>query len=352
MDEVILIPVKSDGSTLQDLVDNNSLEWTYNNLIFHKIVETVKNYNSKGYTFSDLEPSTIIVFGDGDITIKSKMIYNKESNFERDQTSIYTPMIGKIFYFMKKRKEFMLGETKESINREIESGIKSYDIIKGLTPPELAFLRKCFIPDTSKTLSSETINDDMKELFVPEGIKVLGYGAKSIVFEKNGEKIKLTTKENQKREKKATVMFTDQEPAMKKIIKNQNTVHKKGTLTDYINSGESVTNHRIIEMFTAITEGLIVLEQRELIHRDIKPDNILLEDDLTPKIIDFDLARPFKSDFRKKSIAGTYSFIAPEVGTSEYDQKVDVFQLEELCTFYSTERFHIAVLMKKQQLMK
>lgn len=46
-------------------------------------------------------------------------------------------------------------------------------------------------------------------------------------------------------------------------------------------------------------------------HRDIKPQNILLTDDFTPKFIDFGRAAKIKNNERLKGSEGTYHFMAP-----------------------------------------
>ncbi|XP_057416580.1 cysteine-rich receptor-like protein kinase 3 isoform X2 [Lotus japonicus] len=86
--------------------------------------------------------------------------------------------------------------------------------------------------------------------------------------------------------------------------------------------------HKII---LGIAEGLAYLHEESyvrIIHRDIKLSNILLEDDFTPKIADFGLARLFPED---KShiitvIAGTLGYMAPEyVVSGKLTEKADVY---------------------------
>ncbi|KAJ4850212.1 Cyclin-dependent kinase 4 [Turnera subulata] len=86
--------------------------------------------------------------------------------------------------------------------------------------------------------------------------------------------------------------------------------------------------HKII---LGIAEGLAYLhEESELriIHRDIKLSNILLDEDFTPKIADFGLARLFPEDKSHIStaVAGTLGYMAPEyVVRGTLTEKADVY---------------------------
>ncbi|XP_050872294.1 cysteine-rich receptor-like protein kinase 3 [Lathyrus oleraceus] len=86
--------------------------------------------------------------------------------------------------------------------------------------------------------------------------------------------------------------------------------------------------HKII---LGIAEGLAYLHEEShvrIIHRDIKLSNILLEDDFTPKIADFGLARLFPEDNSHIStvVAGTLGYMAPEyVIRGKLTEKADVY---------------------------
>lgn len=89
--------------------------------------------------------------------------------------------------------------------------------------------------------------------------------------------------------------------------------------------------HRF-QIITGIGRGLLYLHEEaplRIIHRDIKASNILLDEQLNPKISDFGLARLFPGDdthFNTLRISGTHGYMAPEYAMRGYlSVKTDVF---------------------------
>jgi serine/threonine protein kinase/formylglycine-generating enzyme required for sulfatase activity len=89
---------------------------------------------------------------------------------------------------------------------------------------------------------------------------------------------------------------------------------------------------RAAELVASLADGLEAAHQAGVIHRDIKPQNILIAPDDSPKLTDFGLARVADDSFVSVTgdFAGTYYYMSPEQVTAKrigLDQRTDIFSL-------------------------
>ena len=88
------------------------------------------------------------------------------------------------------------------------------------------------------------------------------------------------------------------------------------------------TEQEIIDLGSSICTALEVCHEKGIIHRDVKPENIFINEFGSFKLGDFGVARKLENISGSMSQKGTYHYMAPEVANgTHYDARVDIYSL-------------------------
>ncbi|WP_169944698.1 Stk1 family PASTA domain-containing Ser/Thr kinase [Microbispora sp. H11081] len=100
------------------------------------------------------------------------------------------------------------------------------------------------------------------------------------------------------------------------------------TLRDVLRARGRLPAREALEMVIPVLAALGAAHQAGLVHRDVKPENVLLADDGRVKVVDFGLARAIEATNQTKTgmMIGTIGYMSPEqVTTGNADARSDVY---------------------------
>jgi eukaryotic-like serine/threonine-protein kinase len=100
------------------------------------------------------------------------------------------------------------------------------------------------------------------------------------------------------------------------------------TLRELLRERGRLGPREALDIISGVLTGLAAAHQAGIVHRDVKPENVLLGDGNTIKVADFGLARAASraSHTRTGMIIGTAAYLAPEqVSRSASDARTDVY---------------------------
>ncbi|KAK4766948.1 hypothetical protein SAY86_014699 [Trapa natans] len=100
-----------------------------------------------------------------------------------------------------------------------------------------------------------------------------------------------------------------------------------GSLYDYLRKNhDSLKLSQLLKFALDISKGMDYLHHNNIIHRDLKTANLLMDRENAVKVADFGVARFQSQGGIMTAETGTYRWMAPEVINHQpYDQKADVF---------------------------
>lgn len=83
-----------------------------------------------------------------------------------------------------------------------------------------------------------------------------------------------------------------------------------------------------LALLDAVIDGLAAAHEAGLVHRDVKPENVLLAEDGRIKVGDFGLARAVSTSTNTGTLIGTVAYIAPELVTGgSADERSDIYSV-------------------------
>ncbi|XP_077361402.1 serine/threonine-protein kinase 36 isoform X2 [Festucalex cinctus] len=177
-----------------------------------------------------------------------------------------------------------------------------------------------------------------------------------------------SNKELQSLKKEIDIMSNLQHPNIVKLFDSFETDTEVVVVTEYaegqlfqiIEDDGSLPESQVCEIACQLVSALYYLHSRRILHRDMKPQNILFDKNGVVKLCDFGFARAMSvSTMVLTSIKGTPLYMSPElVAEKPYDHTSDLWSLGcilyELHTgsppFYTNSIFHLVQLIVKDSI--
>lgn len=100
------------------------------------------------------------------------------------------------------------------------------------------------------------------------------------------------------------------------------------SLKNYIINHNNFPIPSKIKLLIKICVGLNAAHTKHVVHRDIKPQNIIVDTQNNPKILDFGIARKVTQVHKEKGVSGSPKYMAPEqIRNLKIDMRTDIYAL-------------------------
>ena len=124
----------------------------------------------------------------------------------------------------------------------------------------------------------------------------------------------------------------------------------QGPLSDYVYQHGICSDSIAKKYFHQLIDALCYLHHKQICHRDIKSDNIVLQNKLTIKIIDFGLSK-YLIGGKTETICGSVDYMAPEFYLKgSYNFKVDIWASGVLLYYMTTGNLPFDQSNKKEKI--
>ena len=114
--------------------------------------------------------------------------------------------------------------------------------------------------------------------------------------------------------------------------------HVQGAALDEYLDTVAVNRHRLLQLFRQIVLGVDAAHRCGLVHHDLKPSNVLVDQSGCAKLIDFGLVASSKAEPARNDSPGTPAFMSPEIARHKGSSGVrsDIFGLGAILYFILT----------------
>ena len=98
------------------------------------------------------------------------------------------------------------------------------------------------------------------------------------------------------------------------------------TLKKYIEKKGKLGVREAVSVAIQVAQGIEAAHKHHIVHRDIKPQNIIISKEGKVKVTDFGIARAASSNTINSSVMGSVHYISPEQARGGYsDEKSDIY---------------------------
>lgn len=100
------------------------------------------------------------------------------------------------------------------------------------------------------------------------------------------------------------------------------------TLKEYIDRKDRLSSKEVISIAIQMCNGIEAAHERQIVHRDIKPHNVMISKDGKVKVTDFGIAKATTSTTVSTSAMGSVHYTSPEQARGGYvDTKSDIYSI-------------------------
>ena len=146
-------------------------------------------------------------------------------------------------------------------------------------------------------------------------------------------------------------------PHLPEIYESAHLTDGQIVLEEYID-GMNVAQIMEVERYTykeakkvllSVCHALSILHHRKIVHRDVKPENVLVTPSGRVVLIDFNASREMKENSLDTVIMGTVGYASPEqMGITQSDSRTDIYAVGVLLNVMLTGKHPSDVLVKRR----